>query len=389
MADPDLVGGRYELRGLLGRGGMAEVHAGWDVRLDRPVAVKLLHLSLSTDPEHRARFEFEARSAAALNHPNIVVVHDGGEHRGVPYLVMERLPGTSLADAVAPGPMPPDAVRRVLTDVLAGLGAAHAAGILHRDVKPANILFGGSGEAKIADFGIAKSGGTDLTRVGQMVGTMAYLSPERIAGRPATPADDLYAAGVVGYEALTGRMPFPQSEPAALVRAIAEGALPPLAAVRPDVDPVLTGVIDRAMSSDPAQRFGSAEAMSAGLSAVRPPTRVLAMSSAAMAPLTGAVPPPPPPGRRRTVLALTAAAAAVVLALILVVAEATSSGPGTSVPTTTPSSTPTSSVVPMTTSVTPPPSATTMEPRQRPGNGNGNGPGRGNEKPKKPKHGDG
>lgn len=363
---------------------MAEVHAGWDVRLGRPVAVKLLHSALSTDPEHRARFEFEARSAAALNHPNIVVVHDGGEHRGVPYLVMERLPGTSLADAIARGPLPPDGVRRVLTDVLAGLSAAHAAGVLHRDVKPANILFGASGEAKIADFGIAKSGGADLTRVGQLVGTMAYLSPERIAGRTATPADDLYATGVVGYEALTGRMPFPQSEPAALVRAIAEHNLPPLATVRPDVDPVLTGVIDRAMSSDPAQRFGSAETMRAALLGARPPTRVMA---APPLPLTGAHMPPPPPGRRRKALALTAVAAAVLLALILVVAEATRSGPSTSVPPATSTSTATtssavSSTVPTTTPVTP---TTTPEPRQHPGNGP---PGRGNEKPKKPKRDD-
>lgn len=355
---------------------MAEVHAGWDVRLGRPVAVKLLHSALSTDPEHRARFEFEARSAAALNHPNIVVVHDGGEHRGVPYLVMERLPGTSLADAIARGPLPPDGVRRVLTDVLAGLSAAHAAGVLHRDVKPANILFGASGEAKIADFGIAKSGGADLTRVGQLVGTMAYLSPERIAGRTATPADDLYATGVVGYEALTGRMPFPQSEPAALVRAIAERNLPPLATVCPAADPVLTGVIDRAMSSDPAQRFGSAETMRAALLGARPPTRVMA---APPLPLTGAHMPPPPPGRRRKALALTAVAAAVLLALILVVAEATRSGPSTSVPPATSTSTATtSSAVSSTVPTTP-------EPRQHPGNGP---PGRGNEKPKKPKRDD-
>jgi serine/threonine-protein kinase len=368
---------------------MAEVHAGWDVRLERPVAVKLLHRTLSTDPEHRARFEFEARSAAALNHPNIVVVHDTGEHHGVPYLVMERLPGTSLADAVAQRPLAPEDVKRVLTDVLAGLGAAHAAGILHRDVKPANILFGASGEAKIADFGIAKSGGADLTQAGQLVGTMAYLSPDRIAGRPATPADDLYATGVVGYEALTGRMPFPQSEPAALVRAIVEHDLPPLTTVRPDAGAMLTGVIDRAMSADPMQRFGSAEAMRAALLGVRPPTRVMA---APPLPLTGAVIPPPPPGRRRKVLAITAVGVAVLLALILAVAEATSPGPSTSVPSTTSSSTtvsssaasssaPTTSPSP----TTPPTPATTLEPRERPGNGP---PGRGNEKPKKPKHDD-
>lgn len=384
MTAQELIGGRYEIRGVLGRGGMATVYDGWDTRLQRPVAVKLLHPALSADPECLARIEFETRSAAALNHPNVVVVHDGGHDadRGdAPYLVMERLPGPSLLNVIARGPLSPQYVRDVLTDVLAGLGVAHAAGILHRDVKPANILFGAAGEAKVADFGIAKSGGTDLTRVGQMVGTMAYLSPERIAGRPASALDDLYAVGAVGYEALTGRMPFPQTDPATLMRAIVEHRRPPVTAVRPDVDPILTGVIERAMASDLRQRFPDADTMRAALQSVRPPTRVLAAPLAgAGAPMTGAISPPPPPSRRRKVLAGAAIGAALVLAGVLVVAEVTTSRPASSETQTT-STTPTTTASTSTiTSAVPPASTTnTFAPSPgRPGNGNGG--------PKKPKH---
>ncbi|MBJ7339947.1 MAG: serine/threonine protein kinase [Mycolicibacterium sp.] len=362
---------------------MATVHDGWDTRLQRPVAIKLLHPSLSSDPECRARIEFEARSAAALNHPNIVVVHDGGrdaERSDMPYLVMERLPGQTLLDVVARGALTPQYVRGVLSDVLAGLGVAHNAGILHRDVKPANILFGAAGEAKIADFGIAKNGSTEFTRVGQMIGTMAYLSPERIAGHPASTLDDLYAVGAVGYEALTGRMPFPQTDPASLMRAIVEHRLPPLTVVRPDVDPVLAAVIERAMAPDPAQRFPDAETMRAALHGARPPTRVLAAPLAgASPPLTRAVMPPPPPGRRRKILAGAAVGAALLLALVLVIAEASSGTPGTSdTPTTTPMTTTTPSTTSPTTTNT-----TIATISEAPGNGNGPG---GPAGPKKPKH---
>jgi serine/threonine-protein kinase len=379
------VGGRYQLLGILGRGGMATVYDGWDVRLGRPVAVKVLHPGMNVDPANRARIEFEARSAAALNHPNIVVVHDGGDdspHGGAPYLVMERMPGRSLLDAITAGPLTQDEVRRVLSDVLAGLSAAHAAGILHRDVKPANILFAAGGQAKIADFGVAKAGGNDLTLAGQVIGTMAYLSPERIAGRPATPLDDLYAVGAVGYQALTGRMPFPQAEPAALVRAISEHRLPPLSSVRPDVDPALASVVGRAMAPNPTHRFPDAEAMRAALAGVRPPTRVLDVPPAGTRlPPFGAGAPLPSPSRRRRILAGAAIAAAVVLALGLVVAEAVTSGPGTS-------GTPTSPTV--TTSFVAPTTPTTLDATtslettaqpipEHPGNGHGGG-------PKKPKH---
>ncbi|MET0474920.1 MAG: serine/threonine-protein kinase [Mycobacterium sp.] len=378
MAAPELLGGRYRISGILGHGGMATVYDGWDMRLGRPVAIKLLHPGLSANPEFRDRIAFEARSAAALNHPNIVVVHDSGEdfqRGGAPYLIMERLPGRSLLDAIAHGPLSPEQVRRVLSEVLAGLGAAHSAGILHRDIKPANVVFGGSGEAKIADFGVAKAGGHDLTQVGQVVGTMAYLSPQRISGAPATPLDDLYAVGAIGYEALTGRMPFPQQDPAALMHAITQHDLAPLLAVRPDVDPVLAAVIDRAMAPEEAGRFPNAEAMRVALNSQRPPTRVL------VSPLAGAVPtmtgpPPHPPGRRKRTWAAFAVAAAVLLALVLVIVEAVGSRTDTSdTPTTPAPSVSSSSALPTAspTTTSPPPPTTAETIPEPPVNGHRNG----------------
>jgi eukaryotic-like serine/threonine-protein kinase len=284
MMAPELLGGRYALRGVLGRGGMAEVRDAWDIRLDRAVAIKLLHPVLSTQVEVRRRFEAEAKSAAALSHPNIVAVHDSGEHDGTPYIVMERLPGRTLADLIACGPLPQSIVRTMLDQVLAALTSAHEAGILHRDIKPGNILFTDSGDAKVADFGIAKTAEVDHTMTGQVVGTIAYLSPDRVAGRRASAGDDLYAVGVVGYEALTGRRPFIQENLAALARAIMDDRPCPVADLRPDVDPLLATVVERAMAREPEWRFANARAMRAALSGdraalhpagVRPPTMVL------------------------------------------------------------------------------------------------------------------
>src|SRR5258707_6613043 len=291
MQAPEVLGGRYELRGVLGRGGMAEVRDGWDIRLDRPVAVKLLHPVFTTQPDNRMRFEVEARAAAALNHPHIVSVHDSGEHAGTPYIVMERLSVQTLADVIARGPLPQPNVRSILDDVLSALAAAHARGILHRDIKPANILFSALGDTKVADFGIAKSAGTAHTLTGHIVGTIAYLSADRIAGRRASVADDLYAVGVVGYEALAGLRAFPQQNLAELARAIGEAIAPPLALLRADVDPALAAVIEHAMAREPHRRVGSADEMGAALArrvgppgVRRPPEPVLAR-------------PPPPPAR--------------------------------------------------------------------------------------------
>ena len=378
MQAPEVLGGRYELRGVLGRGGMAEVRDGWDIRLDRPVAVKLLYPVFTTQPDNRMRFEVEARAAATLNHPHIVSVHDSGEHAGMPYIVMERLSGQTLADVIAQRPLPQPQVRTVLDEVLSALAAAHAAGILHRDIKPANVLFSTSGHTKVADFGIAKSAGSAHTLTGQIVGTMAYLSADRIAGRPATFADDLYAVGVVGYEALTGRRAFPQENLAELARAVAEDPPPPLAMLRPDVDPALASVIERAMARDPAWRFGGANEMRAALAGrigapARPATRVLA------APLpdstTMVVAPAVRRNRSRWYLGLAAAVVAVLVAAIAFIVDSASQP---AVP--EPARTSTSVTPPPTTSFVPPspPSTTPVQveqpkPKKRGENGNGNG----------------
>jgi serine/threonine protein kinase len=360
---------------------MAEVRDGWDTRLGRAVAVKLLYPPLSLQPGSRVRFETEARAAAGLNHPHIVAVHDSGEHEGTPYLVMERLSGRTLADLIARGPLPQSQVRSVLDDVLSALTAAHAAGILHRDIKPGNILIADAGGVKVGDFGIAKSAETAHTVTGQIVGTMAYLSAERIAGRPASVADDLYALGVVGYEALTGRPPFPQQNVVELAAAIAGARPVPLAVLRPGVDAGLAAVIERAM----ARGFDNAAEMRSALSGravtVRPPTRVLA--SPLPDPATTVVP-VPARGRRSRVLIGVAAAVAVVVVVVSFVVDS-ASRPVAPLPADTSTSVP----APSTTFVVPPTTTSAQvdegnPPKGRGGNGNGNGKGNGH----KPKHGE-
>lgn len=302
MFATELLGGRYQVWGLLGRGGMAEVREGWDTHTGRSVAIKLLYPGFDTHPDYLWRFWAEAQSATALRHPNIVTVYGSGQHRGAPFIVMELLPGRSLADLIAHGPVPPDYVRKTLVEVLSALATAHAAGILHRDIKPANILFNSSGEAQVADFGLAKGPDMHRTDTGQIMGTMAYMSPERLAGRPATVADDLYAVGVVGYEALSGRRAFPEENLVALANAITSYPPPPVAMLRPDIDPQLSSIVDRAMTRDESARFHSAQVMSAELANVggdpvtgpipvlRPPTHIA--TSARPEPQVLLMPPP-------------------------------------------------------------------------------------------------
>jgi non-specific serine/threonine protein kinase/serine/threonine-protein kinase len=261
----ELVAERYELGPILGRGGMATVYAGTDRRLEREVAVKLLHAEMAARPDVRRRFEAEARAAAGLAHPNVVAVFDTGEHAGVPYIVMERLPGETLADLLAAGRLAPERVKAVADDVLAALEVAHSAGIVHRDVKPSNILITADGDAKVADFGIAKRVDADPTSAGHLFGTPAYLGPERLAGAAATPRSDLYSLGVVLYEALAGTKPFTGDGALSLADAIQSGAYVALGDVRPDLDPRLSDTIERSMARDAAERFPSAAAMAAAL----------------------------------------------------------------------------------------------------------------------------
>ncbi|ORW97715.1 protein kinase [Mycobacterium sp. IEC1808] len=374
-----LLAGRYEVRSRLGLGGMAEVRDGWDTRLNRPVAIKLLHPVFNAQPDIRKRFDAEARAAAALNHPNIVAVHDCGEHDGIPFIVMERLPGSSLADQIARGPLPVPHVRATLDNVLAALTAAHRAAILHRDIKPGNILVGADGEAmKVADFGIAKTHeAVAHTMTGQVFGTIAYLSPQRLAGAPATVADDLYAVGVVGYEALAGHRPFPQENMGALARAILHDRPPPLALLRPDVDSALITAIERAMAPDPRQRFGRAEEMRGALhgrgAAVvgmpvaappRPPTKVLEAPLPARNPRPG--------GRTKKLIV-----AAAILAAMIVVPFAIASDPAPSNAPAKPVTTSTPSPVPVPVSNPVPPDPPTEQPPPPPRHGPGKGHGKG------------
>jgi serine/threonine protein kinase len=342
---------------------MAEVRDGWDRKLSRPVAIKLLYPGLTARPDSRPRFEAEARAAAQLTGRHVVVVHDVGEHDGMPFIVMERLPGVSLADHIARGPLPPAFVHCVLDGVLDALAEAHNVGILHRDVKPSNILFTATGEPKLADFGIAKTSGAAYTRAGEIIGSMAYLSPDRLASKPARVVDDLYAVGVVGYEALTGRRPFPQEELGALARAILHDSPPPLPALRPDVPPSLGTAIERAMARDPAWRFDQANAMRAALVGpnpapipIRPPPRVATRAMTAPVPALASYTPmgarlePPSPRRKLWIAAILAA---LILAFILFMIDPPfSSSPPAPVNTTTP--------------LPPPPTTFTTEPSTTP-----------------------
>ena len=263
----ETIGGRYQLGERIGHGGMGEVFAAHDLRLDREVALKLLRLDLAEQDGMRERVVAEARLAARLTHPHVVGVLDTGEQDGRPFVVMERLSGRTLGDELADGAMPAERVRDVGLQVLRALAAAHELGIVHRDVKPGNILDAGVGTWKVADFGIAKWVHADetLTGTGELLGSPSYLAPERIEGQQAGPASDLYAVGVLLYEALCGRKPFEGDDPFALATAIRDGAYEPPAAVFPDADPTIVAVIERAMQRDPSERYESAETMAEAL----------------------------------------------------------------------------------------------------------------------------
>jgi eukaryotic-like serine/threonine-protein kinase len=259
---PDL-----EVLRIIGTGMAGRVYLAREGALDRLVAVKVLAPRLARDVTARTRFEREARAAAALDHPNAVAVHRTGTlSSGVPYLVMQYVRGPNLEDRLAAeGPLPPDEARRVLAQVAGALAAAHKRGFVHRDVRPGNILCDlDEGRVLVSDFGLAGilpfSQRTDpgITRPGQILGALNYLSPEQVRGEPATEGTDVYSIGVLGYELLTGRSPWP-------VRPGVGGAIPDfdarptsLVSLRPDVDPELAGLLERTLAKDPARRPGAA-----------------------------------------------------------------------------------------------------------------------------------
>lgn len=270
-----MIDGRYRAMKRLGAGGMAEVWCAEDEVLGRRVAVKLLGGRYVTDPEFHERFRREAQAAAGLTHPNIVGIFDRSEWEGTPYIAMELVDGQTLKELVTErGPLPPHIAVGLVEQILRALAYAHRRGIVHRDIKPQNVILDPEGEAKVADFGIARAGNSEMTQTGAIVGTVQYLSPEQANGHPVDRRSDLYSAGIVLYELLTGHVPFDGEAPVSIaLKHVNERPVPP-GQLRPGIPPALEAVVLRALEKDPNLRFQSAEEFIAALEQARQaPTR--------------------------------------------------------------------------------------------------------------------
>ena len=262
--------GRYRVLGRLGVGGMATVYLAEDSSLGRKVALKVMAERYAEDGEFVERFRREAQAAARLNHPNIIAVYDRGEADGRPYIAMEYLQGRTLKQVIQKeGPLPPERAIAVAMQVLSGLRYAHEHGVVHRDVKPHNVLVGDDGRIKVTDFGIAHAGDPQMTEVGSIVGTAQYLSPEQARGRSVGPQTDVYSLGVVLYEMLAGRVPFEGDSSVAIAMQHVSDEPPPLRSLVPDVPESLAMVVAHSMLKQPDQRYGSADEFSADLDRVR------------------------------------------------------------------------------------------------------------------------
>ncbi|MER8267082.1 protein kinase [Streptomyces griseus] len=268
-----VAGGRYQLRDLLGEGGMASVYLAYDSALDRQVAIKTLHTELGREQSFRERFRREAQAVAKLQHTNIVSVFDTGEDELggalMPYIVMEYVEGQPLgsvlaADIRSHGAMPADKALKVTADVLAALETSHEMGLVHRDIKPGNVMMTKRGVVKVMDFGIARamqSGVTSMTQTGMVVGTPQYLSPEQALGRGVDARSDLYSVGIMLFQLLTGRIPFDADSPLAIAYAhVQEEPVAP-SSINRSVTPAVDALVARALKKNPNERFPSAAAM--------------------------------------------------------------------------------------------------------------------------------
>lgn len=266
-ADVQVYSNRYEVIREIGRGGMAEVYLARDRLLDRPVAVKVLHREFARDAHFVERFRREAQAAAALNHPNVVAVYDWGQEADTSFIVMEYVEGRPLSDIIREGgAREPRTAARIAAHVAAALSFAHQRGLVHRDVKPANILITPAGQVKVADFGIARFRATDgLTQTGAVMGTATYFSPEQAQGLDVDGRSDVYSLGVVLYEMLSGAPPFRGENPVTVAYQHVQETPEPLGRRAPDVPVALQQIVARAMAKDPARRYPSADEMRADL----------------------------------------------------------------------------------------------------------------------------
>lgn len=328
---PQVLGNRYELRGIIGSGGMADVQLAYDRQLERQVAIKLLHGRYANDPAFRRRFAREAQNAGSLNHPNVVAVYDTGESDGRPYIVMEYVAGRGLDDVLAAERVLPDRAAEIIGDAAIALDYAHERGIVHRDIKPGNILIADDGTVKVTDFGIARAvDAQDATQTAAVFGTAAYVAPEQAQGYDVDRRTDVYALGCVLYELLAGRQPFNAGTAVALAYQHVSATPTPPSDFSTDVTPELEAVVLRAMAKQPEQRYATARDFNAdlqraisGLSVAAPPRFAAYEQTAALGGATQALPyaddyevveePAPPPRKGR-------AGAYVVLILLILIA---------------------------------------------------------------------
>ncbi|MFL6055061.1 MAG: Stk1 family PASTA domain-containing Ser/Thr kinase [Actinoallomurus sp.] len=273
MTQPRLLGGRYELDGVIGRGGMAEVYRARDLRLDRIVAIKTLRADLARDPTFQARFRREAQSAASLNHPSVIAVYDTGEDAmdgsPVPYIVMEYVEGRTLRDVLRDEQKLSSERAMEMTDgILRALDYSHRGGIVHRDIKPANVMLTAGGEVKVMDFGIARAladSAATMTATAQVIGTAQYLSPEQARGERVDARSDLYSTGCVLFELLTGRPPFQGDSPVAIAYQHVREEPPPPSRIDPSIPHWCDAIVMKALTKDPNYRYQSAAEMRADI----------------------------------------------------------------------------------------------------------------------------
>jgi serine/threonine-protein kinase len=361
MAEAHRIGGRYELGEMLGRGGMAEVRKGTDVRLGRTVAVKRLRTDLASDATFQARFRREAQSAASLNHPAIVSVYDTGEELSEgpdghsvaqPYIVMEYVAGRTLREILREGrKILPERALEITSGVLSALDYSHRAGIVHRDIKPGNVMLTPSGDVKVMDFGIARAlsdAQSTMTQTAAVVGTAQYLSPEQARGETVDSRSDVYSTGCLLYELLTGRPPFVGDSPVAVAyQHVREQPVPP-SQVEEDLDPGIDAIVMKALAKRVEDRYQSAAAMRADIdrylagkpveaptvvaAAVEEPTSVLAPTAADAAVAADAEQPERRQNRRTVVLLGLLLLILIILAIIFVPRLITSAPPQQNVP---------------------------------------------------------